>query len=345
MRCPTCAHTWIDKYGKDECPKCLQPLGFSARPPRAASASVSRPASTRVNRPSGAGDALARPSANPCGADVRRAPGEVSRYKQPTGSAMESASGQCPCGGPHVWRFGKCSKCGRCEGTEVAAKLLVDGCPHGGRHMFKFARCTKCGALEGSAKPAPVYAHAPAPALVKRGSSIEELVSEIEQIQSMLPTREEVLSTFQSFDTDGSGTLTVDELVSLLTDPKTGRAMNMVQATRFINEHDVNRDGQLDLEEWSAAMGLPTTRRAVTSSRAPTHGTPSRVLAAVHVPSTVRRPAATHAPAGGAAGCRLGGECAFAFGRCTKCSQRENWTRDNPATARVRNAGSFRKPL
>lgn len=304
-----------------------------------------------------------RPSPAAAADSVRRAPGEASTYRHPANSAMESAGGQCPRGGMHIWKFGKCTKCGRGEGDEVASKLLVDrGCPHGGRHTFKFARCTKCGAAEGVAtKPMSTYARSPTyvhgqtstavapPTLQRAGSSVEELVSEIAQLHMSLPTQDEVLSTFRAFDKDGSGTLTVDELVGVLTNPSTGLAMSMAEATRFINEFDVNHDGQLDLEEWSAAIGLPTSTRQrpsppsrpepIAQSRLRTHA------GALGAPPSARQTATARCPSGDGDACRQGGDCTFAFGRCTKCGQRENWTRANPATARVRNAGSFRRPI
>ena len=54
--CPTCGHSWLDKHGKNECPKCLKPLAGN-------------------------------------GAAPKRAPGEASTYKESAGSAMESQSG------------------------------------------------------------------------------------------------------------------------------------------------------------------------------------------------------------------------------------------------------------
>jgi hypothetical protein len=62
--CPTCGHSWLDKGGKNECPKCLSPL---------------------------------------TGGGAKRAPGEASTSKQSASSAMESESGECPKGGPHTW--------------------------------------------------------------------------------------------------------------------------------------------------------------------------------------------------------------------------------------------------
>ena len=106
--CPTCQHSWLDKYGKNECPKCLAPLaGADAAP--------------------------------------KRQPGEAVTNKQSASSAMESASGSCPKGGMHEWKFGKCSKCGVGEGV---SKTVAGECPKGGKHVYKFSKCTKCGAAE-----------------------------------------------------------------------------------------------------------------------------------------------------------------------------------------------------
>lgn len=77
--CPYCGHGWLDKYHKDECPKCLSPLSAAG--------------------------------------SVRRAPGEASTFKAAASSAMESDSGECPKGGAHHWKFGRCSKCGKGEGA------------------------------------------------------------------------------------------------------------------------------------------------------------------------------------------------------------------------------------
>jgi len=75
--CPICEYAWLDKYRKDQCPKCVSPL----------------------NAP--------RP---------KREPGEVSLYKLPPKDAIESESGECSKGGPHKWKFGKCRQCGINEG-------------------------------------------------------------------------------------------------------------------------------------------------------------------------------------------------------------------------------------
>ena len=55
----------------------------------------------------------------------RRLPGEASTFKEPPGSAMESESGICRKGGMHLWRYGRCCKCGRSEGSEIVGSYLV----------------------------------------------------------------------------------------------------------------------------------------------------------------------------------------------------------------------------
>jgi hypothetical protein len=108
--CPTCGHSWVDKYGKNECPKCLSPLA-------------------------------------PEDAAPKRAPGEAATNKQAAGSAMESESGECAKGGAHTWKFGKCSKCGMGEGAFAEAQRSGGECPKGGKHVSKFGKCTKCGQM------------------------------------------------------------------------------------------------------------------------------------------------------------------------------------------------------
>ena len=95
--CGTCGHSWLDKHGKNECPKCLAPLAG--------------------------------------GGGAKRAPGESSTYKASAGSAMESESGECPKGGPHTWKFGKC--------------CALDGRARGGRARGERARGERARGARG----------------------------------------------------------------------------------------------------------------------------------------------------------------------------------------------------
>mmetsp|Transcript_67354 Transcript_67354/g.111563 ORF Transcript_67354/g.111563 Transcript_67354/m.111563 type:complete len:316 (-) Transcript_67354:284-1231(-) len=64
--------------------------------------------------------------------------------------------------GMHQWRFGKCAYCRMPEGQLAkGAGTMQDpgahggGCPKGGKCMFKFAKCTKCGRGEGGVTAPP----------------------------------------------------------------------------------------------------------------------------------------------------------------------------------------------
>eukprot|EP00955_Chlamydomonas_euryale_P059337 357348-Chlamydomonas_euryale.AAC.1 len=123
--CGCCDYSWLDKYGKNECPKCLAPLvgGGGVAPPKT-------------------GNVIAT---------GRRLPGEAVTYKLAASDACESVSGQCGRGGAHTWKFGKCSKCGLGEGYGKGRTMtgMKDGiCCDGRMHVYKFSKCTKCGKME-----------------------------------------------------------------------------------------------------------------------------------------------------------------------------------------------------
>jgi len=161
--CNICKYTWMDKYRKQECPKCTCPLNLV----------------------------------------------DPNTFKLSPLDALESESGDCPKGGSHSWRFGRCRECGigqgygehgadggcenpflkrqcpRCtfewqdkyrkdecpkcflrlsseqEGANLRKKTWRPGdaprsesgeCTMGGPHSWKYGRCGKCGVGEGYAK-------------------------------------------------------------------------------------------------------------------------------------------------------------------------------------------------
>ena len=71
---------------------------------------------------------------------------------------------------------------------------------------------------------------------------------------------------FCVFDRDGSGTLTTDECVAILTRQSGGLPMTLADAQEFVSIFDCNGDGVLDYGEFCAAMSQTSLPDAVSST-------------------------------------------------------------------------------
>lgn len=75
----------------------------------------------------------------------------------------------------------------------------------------------------------------------------EELLSQEESL-------EDLRSMFLDADIDHSGTLTIDEIYSVIL--KLGAKVTEKELVELMNEIDVDRDGSLDIDEFIALMSL-----------------------------------------------------------------------------------------
>ena len=82
------------------------------------------------------------------------------------------------------------------------------------------------------------------------------------------PQREELRAAFAAFDEDGSGRLSAEELVGVLTRPGGGQPVDEAEARAFVAKHDRNGDGELDLDEFCLAMLGPAEAEAAILSAA-----------------------------------------------------------------------------
>ena len=80
--------------------------------------------------------------------------------------------------------------------------------------------------------------------------------------------RAEARAAFAAFDADGSGKLSVEELVGVFTRPGGGQPVDEAEARAFVAKHDRNGDGELDLDEFVVAMLRPADAEAAILSAA-----------------------------------------------------------------------------
>ena len=82
------------------------------------------------------------------------------------------------------------------------------------------------------------------------------------------PQREELRAAFAVFDADGSGRLSAEELVGVLTRPGGGQPVDEAEARAFVAKHDRNGDGELVLDEFCLAVLRPADAEAAICSAA-----------------------------------------------------------------------------
>ena len=101
-----------------------------------------------------------------------------------------------------------------------------------------------------------------------------------------MPGRDELIKAFEAFDVDGSGALSADELIKILSRPSGAAPMSLQDAKELIAIVDKNGDGELQLEEFIDLMATPGT---LTLLPAPPSGAAERQAAFEAETATVKK--------------------------------------------------------
>jgi len=86
-----------------------------------------------------------------------------------------------------------------------------------------------------------------------------------------MPTREELVAAFRTFDISGDGLISAQEFTSILMRGDGGLSYGDAQS--LISQFDVNGDGQLDVNEFCAMMGSSSAVSTLAGKHAPGIGT------------------------------------------------------------------------
>ena len=98
-------------------------------------------------------------------------------------------------------------------------------------------------------------------------------------------------AAFSHFDKDKSGTLTIDELVGIMTHPGTSDPMTRKEARAFIKRYDLNHDGVIDLDEFTKACSISSATPPLMAKK-----NTAALLAEPHQPGEPARAASPASP-------------------------------------------------
>lgn len=243
--------------------------------------------------------------------------------------------------GVHHWKYGKCNFCQKAEGKFVkGAGALANpggaaGCVKGGKCMFKFAKCTKCGRGEAGVKVYSEPRSAGYAAYVGNDAPLE--VEEPPQLpgvawkEDAIPGREERVKltchvcgykSIPQWMNDKAHCLKCDAIV------KTRAGLH--------GEVDLPENLQKDLAAHRAPGEASTYKTSPGSAMESAGGSCPKSPNGVHhwkygkcnycqkAEGKFVKGAGALANPGGAGGCsKDGGKCMFKFSKCTKCGRSE----------------------